>query len=95
MWHCFCMMNKIRKTERAIPAQGGFKMSLITITTGIGCEGMAIGQLVADGLKIDLYDDQRLQEDATKIGIPPEAPENLDEKTPGLFYRLWSNKPEI
>jgi cytidylate kinase len=70
-------------------------MALITITTGIGCEGTAIGQRVADGLKLELYDDQRLQEEATKTGIPPKALEGLDEKAPGLFSRLWSRKPEI
>jgi cytidylate kinase len=70
-------------------------MSLITITTGIGCEGMAIGQLVCDGLKLKLYDDQRLQEEASKIGIPTEALETLDEKAPGLFSRLLSRKPDV
>jgi cytidylate kinase len=70
-------------------------MALITITTGIGCEGTAIGKAVADGLKLELYDDQRLQEEAIKLGIPPKALEDLDEKAPGLFSRLWSRKPEI
>jgi len=70
-------------------------MALITITTGIGCEGTAIAQRVADGLKLELYDDQRLQEEARKIGIPPEALENMDEKAPGLFSRLVSRKPDI
>ena len=70
-------------------------MALITITTGIGCEGMAIAQRVADSLKLELYDDQRLQEEARKIGVPPKALEDLDEKAPGLFSRLWSRKPEI
>jgi cytidylate kinase len=70
-------------------------MALITITTGIGCEGTAIGKGVADGLKLELYDDQRLQEEAIKLGIPTKALEDLDEKAPGLFSRLWSRKPEI
>jgi cytidylate kinase len=70
-------------------------MSLITITTGIGCEGMAIGQGVADGLNLELYDDQRLQEEAKKLGIQPEILEELDEKAPGLFSRLLSHKPDV
>jgi cytidylate kinase len=70
-------------------------MALITITTGIGCEGTAIAKAVADSLKLELYDDQRLQEEAIKLGIPPRALEDLDEKAPGLFSRLWSRKPEI
>ncbi len=70
-------------------------MALITITIGIGCEGMAIAQGVADGLKLELYDDQRLQEEARKIGIPPEVLENVDEKAPGLLSRLLSRKPDV
>ena len=70
-------------------------MALITVTTGIGCEGTAIAQRVADGLKLELYDDQRLQEEARKIGIPPEALGNMDEKAPGLFSRLVSRKPDV
>lgn len=44
-------------------------MSLITITSGIGSGGMAIAQLVSDELKLVLYDDQKLQQEAVDIGI--------------------------
>jgi cytidylate kinase len=70
-------------------------MSLITITRCIGCGGMTIARNVAEGLKLELYDDQRLQEEAGKIGIQPEILKELDEKAPGLFNRLFSHKPEI
>jgi len=70
-------------------------MSLITITRCIGCGGMTIALNVAKGLNVDLYDDQRLQEEAGKIGIQPEILKELDEKAPGLFDRLFSHKPEI
>jgi len=69
-------------------------MSLITITRSIGCGGMTIARLIADGLKLELYDDQRLQQEAIKMGISPEVLKKLDEKAPGLFNRLLSHKPE-
>jgi cytidylate kinase len=69
-------------------------MSLITITRCIGCGGMTIARNVAEGLNIELYDDQRLQEEAGKIGIQPEILKQLDEKAPSLFDRLFSHKPE-
>ena len=43
-------------------------MSLVTITRNIGCGGTTIARLVADGLKLELYDDHRLQEEAIKMG---------------------------
>jgi cytidylate kinase len=70
-------------------------MSLITITRCIGCAGMTVARSVAEGLNIELYDDQRLQEEAVKIDIQPEILKELDEKAPGLFNRLFSHKPEI
>lgn len=69
-------------------------MSLVTITRNIGCGGTTIARLVADGLKLELYDDHRLQEEAIKMGISPEVLKRLDEKAPGLFNRLLSHKPE-
>ena len=44
-------------------------MSLITITRGIGSGGMTIARLVAQGLALELYDDQQLQKEAIRIGI--------------------------
>jgi len=70
-------------------------MSLITITSGIGCEEMTIARLVADALKLELYDDQRLQEKAIEMGLSSEGVKSLDEKAPGLFSRLLRRKPEI
>jgi hypothetical protein len=52
--------------------QGGAKMSLITITSGIGCGEMRIARRVADGLDLKLYDDQRLQEKAVEMGLSLE-----------------------
>jgi cytidylate kinase len=69
-------------------------MSLITITSGIGSGAMPIARTVAGGLKVELYDDQRLQQEAAKIGISSQELEGFDEKAPGLFDRLLSHKPE-
>ncbi|MBW2003217.1 MAG: cytidylate kinase-like family protein [Deltaproteobacteria bacterium] len=69
-------------------------MSLITITSGIGSGGMTIARLVANGLKLDLYDDQRLQQEAINIGISSEEVKDFDQKAPGLFNRILSHKPQ-
>ena len=70
-------------------------MSLITITAGIGAGEMAIARLVAEGLNLELYDDQRLQEESIKMGVTSAELESLEQKAPGLFNRLLSHKPEI
>ena len=70
-------------------------MSLITITSGISSGDMTIAQLVSDELKLDLYDDQRLQQEAVDIGISSEEVKDFDQKAPGLFNRILSYKPQI
>jgi cytidylate kinase len=70
-------------------------MSLITISASIGCGGIAIARLIADGLKLELYDDKRLEKEAVKMGLSPEDLNGLNEKAPGLLSRIWSNKPQI
>ena len=70
-------------------------MSLITIAGGLGSGGTKIAQLVADGLKLELYDDERLQQEAIKMGIRPEELRSMDEMAPGFFDQLWSSKPEL
>jgi cytidylate kinase len=70
-------------------------MSLITITSGIGCGEMRIAKRVSDGLELELYDDQRLQEKAVEMGLSLEDLKGFDEKAPGLFNRLLRRKPEV
>jgi hypothetical protein len=70
-------------------------MSLITISESIGCGGKAIAALVAKELKLELYDDRRLEEEAIQLGVQPEALKDLDEKAPGLFSRMFSDKPQV
>jgi cytidylate kinase len=69
-------------------------MSLITITTGIGCEGHLIAQRVADEIKVELYDDERLQKEALASGLSKKDLKSLDEKAPGLLSRLLDLKPQ-
>jgi cytidylate kinase len=70
-------------------------MALITISRGIGCGGMIISRRVADGLKLELYDDEKLQHEAIRMGIKPEAIKDMDEKAPGFFDLILNKRPEI
>ncbi len=68
-------------------------MSLITITSGIGSGGLSIARSVSEKLELELYDDQRLQEEAIKVGISTEEIKSLDHKAPGLLTRLLNHRP--
>jgi cytidylate kinase len=70
-------------------------MPLITISQDFGSEGYAIAKQVAESLELDLYDDERLKEEALKEGIRPEYLKGLEEKAPGFFDRLMGRKPDI
>lgn len=70
-------------------------MSLITISDAIGCGGMTVARLVANELKLELYDDRRLEQEAVQLGMRPEDFKDLDEKAPGLFSRVLSKKPQV
>ncbi len=70
-------------------------MSLITITQSMGSTGDKIAKLVADSLDLELYDDARLQRTVQTLGKDFEDLKHFDEKAPGFFDRLISNKPDI
>lgn len=70
-------------------------MSLITISQDFGSEGYAIAKQVADMLKLELYDDDRLKDAALKEGVSAENLRGLEEKAPGFFDRLMGRKPDI
>jgi len=63
-------------------------MSLITVAASIGCGARSVSQKAAEGLKLELYDDERLQQDAFNMGYSMEGLKGFDEKSPGLFDRL-------
>jgi cytidylate kinase len=61
---------------------------------------MIIAGLVAKGLKIDLFDDHRLQQEGIKMGLHPEILKDekfrdSDRKAPGLFSRMLHTRSEI
>ena len=70
-------------------------MSLITISKSLGCGSGTIAEIVANELKLELYDRQRFQQEATKIGISSADLECLAEKVPSIFERLLSSKPQL
>jgi len=70
-------------------------MSLITITQSKGGAGEKIAKLVADSLSLELYDDARPQHTVQTMGQEFEDLKHFDEKAPGFFDRLLSNKPDI
>ena len=68
-------------------------MPLITISSPLGCGGEKIAQRVADGLNLEIYDDQKLQNMAQEVGISSDELKGLSE--PGFFDRLFSSKPHV
>ncbi|MBW1800735.1 MAG: cytidylate kinase-like family protein [Deltaproteobacteria bacterium] len=69
-------------------------MALITISRKMGSGAEQIARMVADGLKLELYDDEKLQEEAVKQGLSTVELKGFDEKAPGFFDRLLNHKPE-
>ena len=70
-------------------------MPLITISRGIGCGGMIVARLVADGLNLELFDDRKLQDEAIKMGIHSEDIKEIDEKAPAFFDFLLNHNQQI
>lgn len=70
-------------------------MSLITISEYWGCGGGQIAAKVAADLELELYDDDRLQDEALKMGVRSEDIKSLEEKLPGFLDRLFGKNPEI
>jgi len=70
-------------------------MSLITVTTSIGCGAVSIAKKVSASLNIELYDDERLVQEAVAMGYSSEDLKGFDQKAPGLLDRLLRRRPEI
>ena len=70
-------------------------MSLITISHSTGSGGHQIAQMVARSLKLELFDDLRLQQEASKLGISNDDIRGMNEKAPGFFDQILSRKPEM
>jgi hypothetical protein len=41
---------------------------------------------------VPLFDDQKLQEEAVKMGLSADDLKSLDEKKPGLLDRMFTSK---
>jgi cytidylate kinase len=70
-------------------------MALITLSQSMGSGGAPIARRVAEALNLDLFDDQRLKQKAVEMGVCAADLKGLDEKAPGFFDRLLSQKPEV
>lgn len=68
-------------------------MSLVTITSGIGCNDQKIARIIAEGLAWDVFDDERLQREAETMGLPEEHIRGIDQRAPALFTRLLRLRP--
>lgn len=70
-------------------------MGLITISQSIGSMGMVIAHQVGETLNLNIYDDEKLKEEALRLGLHTQELNNLTEKAPGFFSRYFSKRPEI
>jgi cytidylate kinase len=70
-------------------------MSLITISHSTGSGGYQIAQMVARSLDLELFDDLRLQQEASKLGISEDDIRGMNEKAPGFFDQIFNRKPEM
>ena len=71
-------------------------MPLLTISENLGSGGMSIARQVAEKLNLNLYDDDRLQQEAVDMGIRAEdLKKNMDAKAPGLFDQILGKRPDI
>jgi cytidylate kinase len=61
----------------------------------MGSGGTMISRQVAEGLQLELYDDNKLQQEAVNVEIRSEKLKRLDEKAPNFLDRIQSHKPEL
>src|SRR4030042_113442 len=70
-------------------------MALITISGGMGCGADKVARVVSDKTKVMLYDDQKLQMEAIRLGLRSQELKGFDEKAPGFFDSLRGYNPEL
>jgi len=63
------------------------------MTSGIGCGASSVAAGVSNRLRIPLFDDARLQDEARKMGMDAREIESVDGKAPGFWSRLLDLKP--
>lgn len=69
-------------------------MYFITFSRKMGTSGSEIAQRVADQLGYQLHDTEAIENVAREMGFLNDV-RNIDEKTPSLFTRFFSQKPEV
>ena len=70
-------------------------MALVTVSGGMGCGADKVGRFVSEGADVTLYDDQKLQIEAIKLGLRDQDLKGFDEKAPGFFDSLRGYNPEL
>jgi cytidylate kinase len=75
--------------------KGGWVMALITVSGGMGCGADKVARYVSEKAKLTLYDDRKLQIEATRLGVRSQELKGFDEKVPGFFDSLRGYNPEL
>src|SRR4030042_4363767 len=69
-------------------------MYFITFSRKMGTNATEVARQVAEKLGYQLYDTEAIENAAQEMGFL-ESVKKIDEKTPSLFYRLFSHRPTI
>ncbi len=69
-------------------------MYFITLSRKMGTNGSEIARRVADRLGYGFYDTEAIEDAAQEMGFLEDVKE-IDDKTPSLFQRFISQKPEV
>jgi CMP/dCMP kinase len=69
-------------------------MSLITISSGIGCKSDIIAQKLSEKLKLEMYNNKRIETLASKLLKRDSILKVVDEEAPGFLQRLIMAGPE-
>jgi cytidylate kinase len=70
-------------------------MSLITISSNFGCNIHDISKKISNELKLDLYDEKRIHQEAMKLNVEKEDVNLLQEKAPSFMKRVLLINPEF
>lgn len=70
-------------------------MALVTVSGGMGCGADKVARFVSDNAKLPLYDDQKLQMEAIRLGLRSQELKGFEEKAPGFFDSLRGYNPEL
>jgi cytidylate kinase len=66
-------------------------MSVITISRQFGAGGRTLGEMVADNLGYEFYDNEVIQMVSTKAKVSTDSVAALEKKTSGIFKKLMAD----